>query len=78
MSRKVTLSMNEPHSADNPKGISLCRKGNIHPMNEQMKYEVIKSLQTDHPVPNKLRAALTLGCTVRQSQSYAERLQGTG
>lgn len=33
-------------------------------MNEQMKYEVIKSL-ADHPVPNKQRAALTLGCTVR-------------
>lgn len=29
-----------------------------------MKYEVIKSL-ADHPVPNKQRAALTLGCTVR-------------
>lgn len=33
-------------------------------MNEQMKYEVIKSL-ADHPAPNKQRAALTLGCTVR-------------
>ena len=33
-------------------------------MNEQMKYEVIKSL-ADHPSPNKQRAALTLGCTVR-------------
>ena len=33
-------------------------------MNEQKKYEVIKSL-ADHPAPNKQRAALTLGCTVR-------------
>ena len=33
-------------------------------MKEQMKYEVIKSL-ADHPAPNKTRAALTLGCTVR-------------
>lgn len=33
-------------------------------MNEQMKYEVIKSL-ADHPAPNKQRAAFTLGCTVR-------------
>ena len=33
-------------------------------MNELKKYEVIKSL-ADHPAPNKQRAALTLGCTVR-------------
>lgn len=33
-------------------------------MNEQKKYEVIKSL-ADHPAPNKQRAAITLGCTVR-------------
>ncbi len=33
-------------------------------MNEEMKYEVIKSL-ADHPNPNKQRAALKLGCTVR-------------
>lgn len=33
-------------------------------MDEQKKYEVIKSL-ADHPAPNKRRAALTLGCTVR-------------
>ena len=33
-------------------------------MDEQKKYEVIKSL-ADHPTPNKQRAALTLGCTVR-------------
>ena len=33
-------------------------------MDEQKKYEVIKSL-ADHPAPNKQRAALTLGCTVR-------------
>ena len=32
-------------------------------MDEQLKYEVIKSL-ADHPTPNKQRAALTLGCTV--------------
>lgn len=33
-------------------------------MDEQKKYEVIKSL-ADHPAPNKQRAALALGCTVR-------------
>lgn len=33
-------------------------------MDEQKKYEVIKSL-ADHPSPNKQRTALTLGCTVR-------------
>lgn len=33
-------------------------------MNEQKKYEVIKSL-ADHPAVNKQRAALTLSCTVR-------------
>ncbi len=33
-------------------------------MDEQKKYEVIKSLP-DHANPNKQRAALTLGCTVR-------------
>ena len=33
-------------------------------MDEQKKYEVIKSL-ADHSTPNKQRAALTLGCTVR-------------
>ena len=33
-------------------------------MNEQRKYEVIKSL-AEHPNPNKQRAALILGCTVR-------------
>lgn len=33
-------------------------------MDEQKKYEVIKSL-SDHANPNKQRAALTIGCTVR-------------
>ena len=33
-------------------------------MDEQMKFEVIKSL-ADHPTPNKQRAAITLNCTVR-------------
>ena len=33
-------------------------------MDEQKKYEVIKSL-ADHPNPNKQRAAITLDCTVR-------------
>lgn len=33
-------------------------------MDEQKKYEVIKAL-TDHPKPNKQRAALTLDCSVR-------------
>ena len=33
-------------------------------MDEQKKYEVIKSL-ADHPHPNKQRAAITLDCTVR-------------
>ena len=33
-------------------------------MDELKKYEVIKGL-ADHPQPNKERAALTLGCTIR-------------
>ena len=33
-------------------------------MDEQKKYEVIKTL-ADHTTPNKQRAAITLGCTVR-------------
>ena len=33
-------------------------------MDEQMKYKIIKAL-ADHPAPNKERAAITLGCTVR-------------
>ncbi|WP_252198458.1 hypothetical protein [Clostridium sp. MCC353] len=33
-------------------------------MDEQKKFEVIKAL-ADHPQPNKERAALTLGCTIR-------------
>ena len=33
-------------------------------MNEQKKYEVIKSL-ADHPSPNTQRAAITLDCTIR-------------
>ena len=33
-------------------------------MNEQIKYEVIKSL-ADHPNPNKLKASIILDCTVR-------------
>lgn len=44
-------------------------------MNEEMKYEVIKSL-ADHPSPNKQRAALKLGCTVhhinRMLRGYKE------
>lgn len=43
--------------------VTIIRKVELS-MNEQMKYEVIKSL-ADHPSPNKTRAALTLGCTVR-------------
>lgn len=33
-------------------------------MNEQIKYEIIKSL-AEHPNPNKLRASIILDCTVR-------------
>ena len=33
-------------------------------MDENKKYEVIKGL-VNHPNPNKNRAALTLGCTIR-------------
>lgn len=43
--------------------VTVIRKVDLK-MNEQMKYEVIKSL-ADHPTPNKQRAALTLGCSVR-------------
>lgn len=43
--------------------VTIIRKVELS-MDEQKKYEVIKSL-TDHPAPNKQRAALTLGCTVR-------------
>lgn len=43
--------------------VAIIRKVNLS-MNEQKKYEVIKSL-TEHPTPNKQRAALTLGCSVR-------------
>ena len=43
--------------------VNIIRKVNLS-MDEQKKYEVIKSL-TDHSNPNKQRAALTLGCTVR-------------
>ena len=44
--------------------VTIIRKVELS-MDEQKKYEVIKSL-ADHPnPPNKQRAALTLGCTVR-------------
>ena len=43
--------------------VNIIRKVNLS-MDEQKKYEVIKSL-TDHSNPNNQRAALTLGCTVR-------------
>ena len=43
--------------------VNIIRKVNLS-MDVQKKYEVIKSL-TDHSNPNKQRAALTLGCTVR-------------
>ena len=43
--------------------VTVIRKVDLK-MDEQKKYEVIKSL-ADHPTPNKQRAALTLGCTVR-------------
>ena len=43
--------------------VTIIRKVELS-MDEQKKYEVIKSL-ADHPAPNKQRAALTLGCTVR-------------
>ena len=43
--------------------VTIIRKVDLK-MDEQKKYEVIKSL-ADHPTPNKQRAALSLGCTVR-------------
>ena len=43
--------------------VNIIRKVNLS-MDEQKKYEVIKSL-TDHSNPNNQRAALILGCTVR-------------
>ena len=43
--------------------VTIIRKVELS-MNEQKKYEVIKSL-ADHPTPNKQRAAITLDCTVR-------------
>lgn len=43
--------------------VTIIRKVKLS-MNEQKKYEIIKSL-ADHPAANKQRAALTLGCTVR-------------
>ena len=43
--------------------VAIIRKVELS-MDEQKKYEVIKSL-ADHPHPNKQRAAITLGCTVR-------------
>ena len=44
-------------------GVIIIRKAELS-MDEQKKYEVIKAL-ADHPAPNKQRAAITLGCTVR-------------
>ena len=43
--------------------VTIIRKVELS-MDEQKKYEVIKSL-ANHPNPNKERAALTLGCTTR-------------
>ena len=43
--------------------VTIIRKVKLS-MDEEKKYEVIKSL-ADHPHPNKQRAAITLGCTVR-------------
>ena len=43
--------------------VTIIRKVELS-MNEQKKYEVIKSL-ANHPNPNKQRAAITLDCTVR-------------
>ena len=51
--------------------VTIIRKVKLS-MNEQKKYEVIKSLAA-HPAANKQRAALTL----TSYQSYAERLQRT-
>ena len=43
--------------------VTIIRKVKLS-MNEQKKYEIIKSL-ADHTAANKQRAALTLGCIVR-------------
>ena len=57
--------------------VSIIRKVDLS-MDEQMKYEVIKSF-ANHPTPNKQRAALTLGCTVRHInrmlKGYKEQLK---
>ena len=55
--------------------VTIIRKVKLS-MNEQKKYEIIKSL-ADHPAANKQRAALTLGLYCTSYQSYAERLQRT-
>ena len=55
--------------------VTIIRKVKLS-MNEQKKYEIIKSL-ADHPAANKQRAALTLGLYRTSYQSYAERLQRT-
>ena len=50
--------------------VTIIRKVELS-MDEQKKYEVIKSL-ADHPAPNKQRAALTLGCTVRHEKQGSD------
>ena len=44
-------------------------------MDEQKKYEVIKSLAS-HPAPNKQRATLTFGCTVRHVNRMLKGYRG--
>lgn len=56
--------------------VTIIRKVKLS-MNEQKKYEIIKSL-ADHPAANKQRAALTLGLYRTSYQSYAERLREHG
>lgn len=56
--------------------VAIIRKVNLS-MNEQKKYEVIKSL-ADHPHPNKKRAAITLGCSVRHINRMLEGYKENG
>ena len=56
--------------------VTIIRKVELS-MDEQKKYEVIKSL-ADHPNPNKARAALTLGCTTRHINRMLKGYQEQG
>ena len=56
--------------------VTIIRKVELS-MDEQKKYEVIKSL-ADHPNPNKVRAAMTLSCSVRHINRLIKGYQEYG